>query len=65
MSFTDSGYNKSSLACNFVLTVKGAWTVVKNNVEIDIKVMCIEAGTTQAKLAQAIGTTPAYVNRVI
>ena len=27
--------------------------------------MCIEAGTTQAKLAQQIKTTPAYVNRVI
>ena len=39
--------------------------MVKNNVEIDIKVMCIEAGTTQAKLAQEINTTPAYVNRVI
>lgn len=32
---------------------------------IDIEVMCIEAGTTQAKLAQEIGTTPAYVNRLI
>ena len=39
--------------------------MVKNNVEIDIKVMCIKAGTTQAKLAQEIDTTPAYVNRVI
>ena len=39
--------------------------MVKNNVEIDVKVMCIEAGTTQAKLAQVIRTTPAYVNRVI
>ena len=25
--------------------------MVKNNVEIDIKTMCIEAGITQAKLA--------------
>jgi len=32
---------------------------------IDIKVMCIEAGISQAKLAQKIDTTPAYVNRVI
>ena len=45
-------YNKLSLMCNCHLTVEGAWNVVKNNVEIDIKVMCIEAGTTQAKLAQ-------------
>ncbi len=39
--------------------------MVRNNVEIDIKVMCIESGTSQVKLAQEIGTTPAYVNRVI
>ena len=39
--------------------------MVKNNVEIDIKVMCIEAGISQTKLAQKIDTTPAYVNRVI
>ena len=51
--------------CNCYLTVEGAWNMVKNNVEIDIKVMCIEAGTTQARLAQQINTTPAYVNRVI
>ena len=51
--------------CNCHLTVEGVWNVAKNNVEIDIKVMCIEAGTTQAKLAQQIKTTPAYVNRVI
>ena len=51
--------------CNCCLTFEGVWIVIKNNVEIDIKVMCIEAGTTQAKLAQEIKTTPAYVNRVI
>ncbi len=39
--------------------------MVKNNIETDIKVMCIEAGISQAKLAQEINTTPAYVNRVI
>lgn len=39
--------------------------MVKNNVEIDIKTMCIEAGITQAKLANKLGVTPAYVNRVI
>ena len=39
--------------------------MVKNNVEIDIKTMCIESGITQAKLAGILGITPAYVNRVI
>jgi len=39
--------------------------VVKNNVEIDIKTMCIKAGITQVQLANRLGTTPAYVNRII
>ena len=32
---------------------------------MDVKVKCIEAGITQAKLAEEIDTTKAYVNRVI
>ena len=39
--------------------------MVKNNVEIDIKTMCIEAGITQVQLANMLGITPAYVNRII
>jgi len=39
--------------------------MLKNNIEVDVKVKCIEAGTTQAKLAENIGTTPSYVNRLI
>ncbi|MCR5811215.1 MAG: helix-turn-helix transcriptional regulator [Lachnospiraceae bacterium] len=39
--------------------------MIKNNIEIDIKVKCIEAETTQAKLASAIGTTPPYINRLV
>jgi len=35
------------------------------NVEIDIKTMCIEAGITQVQLANMLGITPAYVNRII
>ncbi len=37
----------------------------KNNIEVDVKVKCIEQGKTQAKLAEEIDTTKAYVNRVI
>ena len=37
--------------------------MIKNNIEIDVKVKCIEADTTQAKLAAAIGSTPPYINR--
>lgn len=39
--------------------------MLKNNIEVDVKVKCIEAETTQAKLAKDVGTTPSYVNRLI
>ena len=39
--------------------------MVKNNIEVDVKVKCIENETTQAKLAEDIGTTGQYVNRII
>ena len=39
--------------------------MLKNNIELDVKVKCIEAETTQAKLAESISTTPSYVNRII
>ena len=39
--------------------------MIKNNIEIDVKVMCIEAETTQAKLAASIGSTPPYINRLV
>lgn len=39
--------------------------MLKNNVEVDVKVKCIEAGLTQEQIAEKIGTTGQYVNRVI
>jgi hypothetical protein len=39
--------------------------MLKNNIEIDVKVKCIETDITQAKLAEEIDTTPQYVNRLI
>ena len=39
--------------------------MLKNNVEVDVKVKCIEAGLTQEQVAETIGTTGQYVNRVI
>ena len=39
--------------------------MVKNNIEVDVKVKCIEQGKTQVQLAEEIDTTKAYVNRVI
>lgn len=39
--------------------------MLKNNIEVDVKVKCIENETTQARLAEDIGTTKSYVNRII
>ncbi len=39
--------------------------MVKNNIEVDVKVKCIEAGITQAQLAEKVGTSSQYVNRII
>lgn len=39
--------------------------MVKNNIEVDVKVKCIENGTTQAQIAEGIQTTKSYVNRMI
>ena len=37
--------------------------MLKNNIEMDIKMRCIEKSTTQAKIAENIG--PSYVNKII
>ncbi|MFR8474716.1 MAG: helix-turn-helix domain-containing protein [Lachnospira sp.] len=39
--------------------------MLKNNIEVDVKVKCIESGITQVQLADSIETTSSYVNRVI
>lgn len=39
--------------------------MIKNNIELDVKVKCIENETTQTKVAENIGTTKSYVNRII
>lgn len=39
--------------------------MLKNNVELDVKVKCIEGNTTQAKVAEEVGTSASYVSRVI
>ena len=39
--------------------------MLKNNVEVDVKVKCIEVSVTQAKLADEIGTSAPYVSRLI
>lgn len=39
--------------------------MIKNNLEIDVKVKCLEEGVTQAQLAQMVGTSAPYVSRPI
>lgn len=39
--------------------------MVKNNIEIDVKVKCMEEGLTQAQLAEKVGTSAQYLNRII
>ena len=39
--------------------------MIKNNIDVDVKVKCIENGITQAQLADTIRTPGQYVNRII
>lgn len=39
--------------------------MIKNNLEIDVKVKCLEEGVTQAQLAEVVGTSAPYVSRLI
>lgn len=39
--------------------------MIKNNIELDVKVKCIENGITQAQVAEKVGTSSPYVNRII
>ncbi|NDL68813.1 helix-turn-helix domain-containing protein [Anaerotalea alkaliphila] len=39
--------------------------MIKNNIEKDIKIKCVETDTTQAALAEKIGKTVQYVNRIV
>ena len=39
--------------------------MLKNNIEVDVKVKCIENGISQVQIAEDINTTKSYVNRII
>ena len=49
----------------YMLLKQGRFGMLKNNVEVDVKVKCIEGDVTQAKLAEEIGTSAPYVSRLI
>lgn len=38
--------------------------MIKNNIEVDVKVKCIEQAKTQVQPAAEIGNTGQYVNRI-
>lgn len=64
-------YNKLSDLCNLLKEVQTRRVqteeidMIKNNIEVDVKVKCIENGITQVQLAEKIETTSPYVNRII
>lgn len=39
--------------------------MVRNNIELDVKVKCVEQGITQIAVAEKVGTTGQYVNRIV
>ena len=53
------------LAWWFNVGVQVFLCMLKNNVEVDVKVKCIEEGMTQAKIAEEINTSPQYISRLI
>jgi len=61
-------YERAIRPCLFVLekeVLKRRYRMIKNDIELDVKVKCIENGTTQAQIAEDIHTTKSYVNRII
>ena len=38
--------------------------MLRNNVELDLKIKFIEEGTTQTEIAESIGVSLTYVNRI-
>ena len=50
---------------NPICITKGNIYMIKNDIEIDTKVKCLEAKMTQQQLGEAVGTTGQYVNRII
>ena len=60
------GNNKLSDLCNLLKAMQTEENcMLKNDIEVDVKVKCIENGMTQAQLAEQIKTTSPYVNRII
>ena len=39
--------------------------MLRNNIEVDVKVKCIEENKPQSKIAEEIGTSAPYVSRIV
>ena len=39
--------------------------MITNNIELDVKIKCLEANMTQQQVGETIGTTGQHVNRII
>jgi plasmid maintenance system antidote protein VapI len=39
--------------------------MLKNNIELDVKTKCIEESRTQVWIAENVGTSPAYISRIV
>ena len=62
--FMNLWYNILSDLLNCIAE-NGVEEMIKNNLEIDVKVKCLEEGVTQAQLAEMVGTSAPYVSRLI
>ena len=61
-------YISGTIICTnttILLSSQKRWIMLRNNIELDVKVKCIEGKTTQAEIAKEINITPSYVNRLI
>jgi transcriptional regulator with XRE-family HTH domain len=36
-----------------------------NNIELDVKMKCIEEEITQTSIAKGVGTSPSYISRIV
>lgn len=53
----------SSIGIKFISARRVA--ILKNNIEVDAKVKCIENGITQTQIAEKSETSSSYVNQII
>lgn len=56
---------KNRLICVIKFISARRVAILKNNVEVDAKVKCIENGIAQAQIVEKSETSSSYVNRII